>query len=112
MRPSWRTRLREVEGMAELKELRLKVMDLETQVLYPQVLTNSRPKLFQTWQTHVTHNQLKRRSKEVKKLSDSVEESTRKEADLHTLLWESKINFIDLEGKLKEDLMIARIIDT
>ena len=28
------TRLREVEGMAELKELRLKVMDLETQVKF------------------------------------------------------------------------------
>ena len=31
------TRLREVEGMAELKELRLKVMDLETQVKFLQL---------------------------------------------------------------------------
>merc|ERR550519_610400 len=79
--------------MAELKELRLKVMELETQ-------------------THVTHNQLKRRSEEVKKLTDSLEESTRTEADLHTQLRESKRKFTDLEGKLKEDLMMARIRDT
>jgi len=87
------TRLREVEGMAELKELRLRVMELETQ-------------------THVTHNQLKRRSEEVKKLTDSLEESTRKETDLQTQLRESKRKFTDLEGKLKEDLMMARIRDT
>ena len=31
------TRLREVEGMAEIKELRLKVMDLETQVKFLQL---------------------------------------------------------------------------
>jgi len=87
------SRLREVEGMAELKELRLKVMELETQ-------------------THVTHNQLQRRSEEAKKLTDLLEESTRKEAELHAQLRESKRKFTDLEGKLKEDLMMARIRDT
>jgi len=87
------SRLREVEGMAELKELRLKVMELETQ-------------------THVTHNQLKRRSEEVKKLTDLLDGSSRTESDLHTQLRESKRKFTDLEGKLKEDLMMARIRDT
>eukprot|EP00090_Calanus_glacialis_P009131 TRINITY_DN174_c0_g1_i2.p1 TRINITY_DN174_c0_g1~~TRINITY_DN174_c0_g1_i2.p1 ORF type:complete len:832 (-),score=235.75 TRINITY_DN174_c0_g1_i2:254-2749(-) len=87
------SRLREVEGMAELKELRLKVMELETK-------------------THVIHNQLKRRSEEVQKLTDLLEESSRKETDLQTLLRESKRKFTDLEGKLKEDLMMARIRDT
>ena len=48
----------------------------------------------------------------MKKLTDSLEESTRKEADLHTQLRESKRKFTDLEGKLKEDLMMARIRDT
>ena len=106
------SRLREVEGMAELKELRLKVMELETQVLYPQLSTNSRLKLFPTLQTHVTHNQLQRRSEEAKRLTDLLEESTRKEAELHAQLRESKRKFTDLEGKLKEDLMMARIRDT
>ena len=68
--------------------------------------------IIQTFQTHVIHNQLKRRSEEVQKLTDLLEESSRKETDLQTLLRESKRKFTDLEGKLKEDLMMARIRDT
>ena len=60
-------RLKEVEAMAELKELRLKVMYLETQ-------------------THVYHNQLKRQGEEVDKLTEDLDESKRTEQDLHTQL--------------------------
>ena len=61
------SRLREVEAMAELKELRLKVMELETQ-------------------THVYHNQLKRQGEDSEKLSDDLEECKRREAELQTQL--------------------------
>ena len=43
-------RLKEVEAMSELKELRLKIMDLETQ-------------------SQVSNNQLKRKGDEVKRLA-------------------------------------------
>ena len=61
------TRLKEVEAMGELKELRLKVMDLETQ-------------------THVYHNQPKRHGEEADKLTEDLEESKRKEQELQTQL--------------------------
>ena len=61
------SRLKEVEAMAELKELRLKVMDLETQ-------------------THVYHNQLKRQGEDSTKLSDDLEECKKREAELQTQL--------------------------
>ena len=61
------SRLKEVEAMGELKELRLKVMDLETQ-------------------THVYHNQLKRQGEDSAKLSDDLEECKKREAELQTQL--------------------------
>ena len=61
------SRLKEVEAMAELKDLRLKVMDLETQ-------------------THVYHNQLKRQGEDSTKLSDDLEECKKREAELQTQL--------------------------
>ena len=61
------SRLKEVEAMAELKELRLKVMDLETQ-------------------THVYHNQLKRQGEDCTGLSDDLEECRKREAELQTQL--------------------------
>ena len=61
------SRLREVEAMAELKELRLKVMELETQ-------------------TQVYHNQLKRQGEECSGLSDELEEFKKREGELQTQL--------------------------
>jgi len=87
------TRLKEVEAMGELKELRLKVMDLETQ-------------------THVYHNQLKRQSEEAQKFSEELDESKKMELELQTQLRESKRKFAELEGKLREDLLMAKIRDT
>jgi len=87
------SRLKEVEAMAELKELRLKVMDLETQ-------------------SHVYHNQLKRQSEEAQKLSEDLDGSKKLELDLQKQLRESKRKFTELEGKLKEDLLMAKIRDT
>ena len=61
------SRLKEVEAMAELKDLRLKVMDLETQ-------------------THVYHNQLKRQGEDAAKLSDELEDRKKQEVELQTQL--------------------------
>ena len=65
------TRLREVEGVAELKELRLRIMGLETQI-------------------QVTHNQLKRQNEEVKRLTDELDHSNKREnslqADLRVIM--------------------------
>ena len=61
------SRLKEVEAMAELKELRLKVMDLETQ-------------------THVLHNQLKRQTEESHSLSEHLDNSKKSELDLQSQL--------------------------
>ena len=61
------SRLKEVEAMGELKELRLKVMELETQ-------------------TQVCHNQLKRQSEEGNKLSEELDQSKKSEAELQTQL--------------------------
>jgi len=79
--------------MAELKELRLKVMDLETQ-------------------TQVMNNQLKRQNEAVMRLTDEAEQSQKREGGLQVELRESKRRYTDLEGNLKEDLMMARIRDT
>merc|ERR1719397_1646992 len=56
-------RLREVEGAAELKTLRLRVMDLESQ-------------------TQVAANQLGRRAEEVTSLTEQLEQSRRRETEL------------------------------
>lgn len=57
------TRFREIETLTELKELRLKVMELETQV-------------------QVSTNQLRRQDEEHKKVKDELEEALNREKDL------------------------------
>lgn len=57
------TRIREMETLTELKELRLKVMELETQV-------------------QVSTNQLRRQDEEHKKVRDDLEEALNREKDL------------------------------
>jgi chromosome segregation ATPase len=65
------SRLKEVEAMSELKELRLKIMDLETQ-------------------NQVSNNQLKRKGDEVKRLAEALEECRKREAEVQTELRESQ----------------------
>lgn len=57
------TRIREMETLTELKELRLKVMELETQV-------------------HVSTNQLRRQDEETKKLSEELELAVIREKEM------------------------------
>lgn len=57
------TRIREMETLTELKELRLKVMELETQV-------------------QVSTNQLRRQDEEHKKVKEELEEALNREKDM------------------------------
>lgn len=86
------TRIREMEALTEVKELRLKVMELETQV---QVATN----------------QLRRQDEGGKQLRDELEEALLREKDLTTKLREQQHKYSDLESKMKDEFMMARIRD-
>ncbi|XP_012259144.2 ecotropic viral integration site 5 ortholog isoform X3 [Athalia rosae] len=86
------TRIREMEALTEVKELRLKVMELETQV---QVATN----------------QLRRQDEGGKQLRDDLEDALLREKDLTTKLREQQHKYSDLESKMKDEFMMARIRD-
>jgi len=85
-------RLVEVENEAELKASRLKVMELETQ-------------------NQVIVNQLKRQGEEINQLGESLETKTASEAKLERQVREAQRKYADLETRMKEDLMMARIRD-
>ncbi|XP_049809443.1 ecotropic viral integration site 5 ortholog isoform X1 [Schistocerca nitens] len=86
------TRLREMEALTELKELRLKVMELETQV-------------------QVSTNQLRRQDEEKKNLRDELDQVMTRERELQSKLKEQQNRYSDLESKMKDELMMARIRD-
>ncbi|XP_015514152.1 ecotropic viral integration site 5 ortholog isoform X1 [Neodiprion pinetum] len=86
------TRIREMEALTEVKELRLKVMELETQV---QVATN----------------QLRRQDEGGKQLREELDEALIREKDLTTKLREQQHKYSDLESKMKDEFMMARIRD-
>ena len=85
-------RLTEVENEAELQSSRLKVMELETQ-------------------NQVIANQLKRQGEEMNLLKESLEAKTGSEAKLERQVREAQRKYADLESRMKEDLMMARIRD-
>jgi len=85
-------RLVEVENEAELKASRLKVMELETQ-------------------NQVIVNQLKRQGEEINKLGESLETKKASESKLERQVREAQRKYADLETRMKEDLMMARIRD-
>ncbi|XP_071443828.1 ecotropic viral integration site 5 ortholog isoform X2 [Hetaerina americana] len=85
-------RIREMEVLTELKELRLKVMELETQV-------------------QVSSNQLRRQDDETKKLREDLEQAAARERDHQNRLREEQHRYTDLESKMKDELMMARIRD-
>ncbi|XP_023246261.1 ecotropic viral integration site 5 ortholog isoform X2 [Copidosoma floridanum] len=86
------TRIREMEALTEVKELRLKVMELETQV-------------------QVSTNQLRRQDENGKVLRDQLEVALAREKELETKLREAHDRYTDLESKMKDDTMMARIRD-
>uniref|UniRef100_A0A1B6C0N9 Rab-GAP TBC domain-containing protein n=2 Tax=Clastoptera arizonana TaxID=38151 RepID=A0A1B6C0N9_9HEMI len=86
------TRVKEIEAVTELKELRLRVMELETQI-------------------QVSGNQLRRQDQDIKQLRDEVEQAALREKEHFGKLREQQHRYTDLESKMKDDLMMAKIRD-
>ena len=86
------SRLREVTSVAELKELRLRVMELETQ-------------------TKLSINQLKRQTTEVNTLHAELENKNKKIREQQDQYEESQRRMTDVEGKLKDQTVRERIRD-
>ncbi|XP_055624538.1 ecotropic viral integration site 5 ortholog isoform X3 [Toxorhynchites rutilus septentrionalis] len=84
------TRIREMETLTELKELRLKVMELETQV-------------------QVSTNQLRRQDEESKKVKEELEEALARERELANKAREQQHRYSDLESRMKDELMNVKI---
>ncbi|KAL1402922.1 hypothetical protein pipiens_005868 [Culex pipiens pipiens] len=84
------TRIREMETLTELKELRLKVMELETQV-------------------QVSTNQLRRQDEESKKVKEELEEALVRERELSNKAREQQHRYSDLESRMKDELMNVKI---
>ncbi|XP_077301683.1 ecotropic viral integration site 5 [Arctopsyche grandis] len=83
-------RIRDMETLTEMKELRLKVMELETHV-------------------QVSTNQLRRQDEEKKTLKEDIERAQQKERELLSKLKESDHKSCDLESKNKYEQMMANI---
>ncbi|XP_036318858.1 ecotropic viral integration site 5 ortholog isoform X4 [Rhagoletis pomonella] len=84
------TRIREMETLTELKELRLKVMELETQV-------------------QVSTNQLRRQDEETKKLREQLEQAVSREKEMANKAREQQHRYSDLESRMKDELMNVKI---
>ncbi|KAJ0183872.1 hypothetical protein K1T71_000295 [Dendrolimus kikuchii] len=84
------TKIREVEALTELKELRLKVMELETQV-------------------QVSTNQLRRQDEEARQLRENLDAALQRERALQARQREFQHKYADLESKAKYDSMQANI---
>merc|ERR1719228_1464633 len=55
------------------------------------------------------HNQLSRQDNIVLRLQDEIEDFKRKTSDLQSQLKDTEIRFGNLEGKLKDEMLMARI---
>ncbi|XP_075158922.1 ecotropic viral integration site 5 isoform X4 [Haematobia irritans] len=84
------TRIREMETLTELKELRLKVMELETQV-------------------QVSTNQLRRQDEESKKIKDELDMALMREKEMANKAREQQHRYSDLESRMKDELMNVKI---
>ncbi|XP_043195541.1 ecotropic viral integration site 5 ortholog-like isoform X1 [Amphibalanus amphitrite] len=86
------SRLKEIEAVAEMKQMTNKMMEMETQV-------------------QVTTNQLRRQSEEHKKTVERLEMFESENKRQAEEIKDSQRKFSDLQTKMKEELMLARIRD-
>ncbi|XP_042207415.1 ecotropic viral integration site 5 ortholog-like isoform X1 [Homarus americanus] len=84
------TKLHETAAVAELKEARLKVMELETAV-------------------QVSTNQMKRQEEENKRLQEALDSAEANIRTMQSQLGDHKRKYTDLESQMKEEKMLARI---
>lgn len=85
-------RLKESEAVAELKELRVKIMELETK-------------------NQVSLNQIRRQNEDMNKVRELQESLNDKQRETYKALQEEKRKFIDLDSRYKEMVMMNRIKD-
>ncbi|VDN07705.1 unnamed protein product [Thelazia callipaeda] len=83
-------RIREADTVAELKEMRQKVMELETQ-------------------NHVCTNQLKRQDEELKRLKEEKEQILQHEKELCDQIKEERRKAIEAESELQEKSVMERL---
>jgi len=83
-------RLREMEAVTELREMRVQLMELETQ-------------------NQVVSNQLKRQDDEMKSLTEKVDAAERHDREHQSKVKEHERRYADLEAKMREESMLARI---
>lgn len=86
------TKIRELESLSEAKELRLKVMELETQI-------------------HVSSNQLRRQDDEMKAYRDQLEAAEMRVREAESRVKDEQRKYTDLHSEMKEALVKARIRD-
>ncbi|CAH1180184.1 unnamed protein product [Phaedon cochleariae] len=86
------TRIREMETLTEVKELRLKVMELETAV-------------------QVSSNQLRRQDEDIKRHIEALEAAEGRDREAATRLLEERRRYADLDSRMRDELMRARIGD-
>jgi len=83
-------RIKEADAVAELKEMRQKVMELETQ-------------------NHVCTNQLKRQDEELKRIREEKETASVNEQKAATLLKEEQRKLLEIQGEMKEASVMQRL---
>uniref|UniRef100_A0A5S6R3M8 Rab-GAP TBC domain-containing protein n=1 Tax=Trichuris muris TaxID=70415 RepID=A0A5S6R3M8_TRIMR len=83
-------RIREASMMVELKEMRQRVMELETQ-------------------NHMCSNQIRRQDEELKKLAAEHEKCSATEKEYQLQLLEERVRASDLESQLKEITVLSKL---
>uniref|UniRef100_A0AC34R203 Uncharacterized protein n=1 Tax=Panagrolaimus sp. JU765 TaxID=591449 RepID=A0AC34R203_9BILA len=83
-------RIKEADSIAELKEMRQKVMELETQ-------------------NHVCTNQLKRQDEEIKRIREEKDLAIEKENKATNLLKEEQRKLLEIQGEMKESSVMQRL---
>lgn len=83
-------RLKEADATAELRELRQRVMELETQ-------------------NQVSLNQIRRQADEISKYQEMSDKVSEKEREMHSLVQDEARKITNLESQMKEERMNARI---
>lgn len=83
-------RIREMEAVTELREMRVRLMELETQ-------------------NQVVSNQLKRQDDEMKSLLEKLDTAERQDREHQAKIKDHERRYADLEAKMREESMLARI---
>ncbi|CAG9865462.1 unnamed protein product [Phyllotreta striolata] len=107
------TRIREMETLTEVKELRLKVQfeSIDSPVNSLTYLSGLSKVMELETQVQVSTNQLRRQDDEMKKYLESIEAAEGRDKEAAARILEEQRRYADLETKMKDELMRAKISD-